>query len=234
MPKTLVVSGIALLLVTLSYKPFTIALTKFSKVISAFLTNYFTSKVKNLPGPWHTKFTGGVLKYYTLTGRQLHYIHALHQSFGSVIRISPHQVSVSDQKAFQDIHKIGGGFLKDPWYRKFREGDDSGSIDVFSSIDPKMHGAKRKVLARPFSKTSLRQNWEDMIIEKVETTVGQIKQEIGVSGRADVFKWWTFMTSDMIGLVAFGEDFGMAETGVVSNRLCHLSSCSTVSETTFC
>jgi cytochrome P450 len=132
------------------------------------------------------------------------------------VQISPSEVAISDRKAFQEIHKIGGGFLKDPWYRKFRNADDSGSIDVFSSIDPAIHGAKRKVLARPFSKTSLRQNWEDMVIDKVARTITQIKGEIQFFGKADIFKWWTYMTTDMIGLVAFGEDFEMVDTGIVS------------------
>jgi cytochrome P450 len=130
----------------------------------------------------------------------LHYIHSLHKVYGPVVRISPDAVCVADLKAFQEIHRIGSGFLKSPWYRKFRNPDPSGSVDVFSSLDPRMHGAKRKLLARPFSNTSLRQNWEDMVIGKVKVTIGQMKAESKHLGRVNVFKWWTLMTTDMIGM----------------------------------
>jgi cytochrome P450 len=132
------------------------------------------------------------------------------------VRISPEAVCVADAEAFQTIHKIGSGFLKSPWYRQFRSPDPSGSVDVFSSLDPRMHGAKRKLLARPFSNTSLRQHWEGMVIDKVKVTVRQIWEESRSQGHANIFKWWSLMTTDMIGNVAFGEDFGMSETGVVS------------------
>jgi cytochrome P450 len=79
-----------------------------------------------------------------------------------------------------------------------------------------MHGAKRKLLARPFSKTSLRLNWESMVRDKVKTIVEKIKAESSTDGQANVFKWFSFMATDIIGLVAFGEDFHMSETGVVS------------------
>lgn len=122
---------------------------------------------------------------------------------------------MSDLKAYHEVHRVGSGFLKSPWYRKFRAPDASGSIDVFSAIDPRMHGARRKMLARPFSNTSLRDNWENVVIEKVKTTVGQIKAESKSQGRVDVLKWWTYMTTDTIAMVAFEEDFRMSETGIV-------------------
>ncbi len=35
-------------------------------------------------------------------------------------------------------------------------------------------------------------------------------------GVADVFKWWTFMATDVIGELSFGESFRMLEHGKVS------------------
>ncbi|KAF2120519.1 cytochrome P450 [Lophiotrema nucula] len=184
-----------------------------------FLKTYYTSRLRHLPGPWYSAFTEVVLTWYTVTGRRIHYIHRLHEIYGPVIRISPNAVCLSDIKAFQEVHRIGSGFLKSPWYRKFRTADPSGSIDVFSSIDPRVHGAKRRLLARPFSNTSLRENWEDMVVNKVKSTIDQLKAECKSQGMVDVLKWWTFMTTDMIVQVAFEEDLRMSETGVKAKFL---------------
>jgi cytochrome P450 len=143
----------------------------------------------------------------------MHYIHDLHNRYGPIVCISPREVDVADVGGFQQIHRIGGGFLKSPWYSRFR----TGGINVFNAIDPGVHAVRRKALARPFSKSALRQNWETFTAAKARTAVSKIKQEAD-SGRADVFKWWTLLTTDIIGKLAFGEDFGMVDLGTVSRR----------------
>lgn len=40
--------------------------------------------------------------------------------------------------------------------------------------------------------------------------------QIYTIGHADIWKWFTFMATDLIGVVAFGESFGLLKTGVVS------------------
>jgi hypothetical protein len=42
--------------------------------------------------------------------------------------------------------------------------------------------------------------------------------EMRVSGREDVFKWWLFMATDIIGELSFGESFRMLEAGKVINK----------------
>lgn len=167
--------------------------------------------LRHLPGPWYTTLTGFVLTRHTLQGRRLHYIHHLHKTYGSVVRVAPDEVDISDVDGFQKIHKIGSGFLKSPWYTRFR----TGGVNIFNAIDPRVHAHRRKVLARPFSKSSLRQNWEPFVAGKARTAVARIKHE-AQGGKADVYKWWTLMTTDVIGKLAFGEDFDMLDSGTVS------------------
>lgn len=46
--------------------------------------------------------------------------------------------------------------------------------------------------------------------------VDRIAEEMGKRGVADVFKWWLFMATDVIGELSFGESFRMLEAGEVS------------------
>jgi cytochrome P450 len=76
--------------------------------------------------------------------------------------------------------------------------------------DPKQHAKRRQLLARGFSKSYLRQNWEGMVREKAEMAIGKIKRD-ALRGTADILKWWTFYTTDVIGHLSFGESFHKLE-----------------------
>ena len=147
-----------------------------------------------------------------MTARRIFYIDDMHKKYGPVVLISPNEVSFTSPEVFNEVHKIGNGYLKSDWYTKFRPG---GPPDVFAVIDPKIHAFKRRLLARPFSLSSLRTNWEDLVISLARQAVQKIKME-AECGTACVFKWFTLMTTDIIGEIAFGEPFNMVKTGEVS------------------
>lgn len=83
-----------------------------------------------------------------MTARRIFYIDDMHKKYGPVVLISPNEVSFTSPEVFNEVHKIGNGYLKSDWYTKFRPG---GPPDVFAVIDPKIHTFKRRLLARPFS-----------------------------------------------------------------------------------
>lgn len=176
------------------------------------LITAFSSPLRHIPGPWYTHFTHLILKYHVVSGNRIHYIHALHAQYGPIVRISPHEVAISDPESVSVIHKIGSGFLKSAWY----DGNTSmGEPGIFSMRDPHQHSARRKLFARAFSVSSLLANWEPEIREKTGLAVEKIKADaMGVG--ADVFKWWTLMTTDVIAHLSFGESFHMLEQGKVS------------------
>ncbi|KAK8078510.1 hypothetical protein PG996_004680 [Apiospora saccharicola] len=164
----------------------------------------------------------------------MYYIHSLHQRYGPVVRITPQDVAVADLDGFAQIHRVGSAFLKGPWY-------DSVKPGIFRERDPKKHSERRRLFARAFSKTALRANWEPAVRQTVEKAVGRIKAEAmmqqqqqkknkkpttgkkgsddaddedgDVIGKADILKWWTFMATDVIAHLSFGESFDMVGLG---------------------
>ncbi|KAF4337593.1 cytochrome p450 3a17 [Fusarium beomiforme] len=173
------------------------------------LANALKSPLRGLPGPWYTRFTHLVLKWHILTGNRVHYIHALHQRYGPVVRVAPGEVAVSDLEAFSKIHKIGSGFLKSSWYDGITPNREAG---IFVMRDPHQHAARRKLFARAFSVSSLVTNWEPEIRQKAELAVSKIRDDAKAAG-ADIFKWWTLMATDVIAHLSFGESFRMLELG---------------------
>lgn len=152
-----------------------------------------------------------VLKYHLMTGRRVHYVHDLHYRYGPVVRLSPQEVAVSDIAAYREVHRIGSGFVKAPWYDTSTPGLES---NVFSMTNVPEHAARRRLLARPFSRSSLLTNFQSLVTERSRLAVAKIKEE-AAKGPCDAMKWWTLMTLDVIMEVAFGENGGLLEAGEV-------------------
>lgn len=153
-----------------------------------------------------------MLKYHIFTGRRIFYIHDLHHKYGTVVRLSPNEVAVSELAAYREVHRIGSGFVKAPWYDTITPGMES---NVFSMTNVQEHATRRRLLARPFSRSSLLSHFQDLVTERARLAVAKIKEEAR-QGVCDAMKWWTLMTSDVIMEVAFGEKAGLLEAGEVS------------------
>lgn len=130
---------------------------------------------------------------------------------GPVVRIGPREVDVSDPKAAQTIHNIMDGFAKAPWYRDSVVGD---TPNVFQTIDPQAHARRWRILSQPLSEIGLR-SVLPVIDERVQLAIAKMAGEMKKKGFVDVYKWCHLMTTDIIGLLSFGEAFGMLEDGEV-------------------
>ena len=82
--------------------------------------------------------------------------------------------------------------------------------------EPKMHATRRKLFSHAFSQNSLLL-WESLLQERTSLAVDRIKREAMSSGGADVLKWFTFMATDVIAELGFGESFSALENGEVSS-----------------
>ncbi len=142
----------------------------------------------------------------------MYYVDSLHKRYGPTVRLAPSEVAVSDPQAFQQIHKIGSGFYKSQWYQDLVTFE---RLSLFAMADAKQHAARRKLLARGFSKSYLRSTWEELVRSKIELTVRKMRDE-GRDGRAvDIVKWWTLLATDVSTHLMFGKSFEMIEKGEV-------------------
>ncbi|KAK7419949.1 hypothetical protein QQZ08_010652 [Neonectria magnoliae] len=168
-----------------------------------------SSHLRWIPGPWYNRLTNLVLTFHTLRGRRIFYVDGLHKKYGPVVRISYSEVDVADVKGFKTIHKIGNGFLKHKWYKDFTK---SPVEDVFSTLNPKIHASRRRVLNPALSPAALRTNWEWLVQDKIQKAVANLKQD-ALAGTGDAYKWLNLASSDVVGHIATGNDFGLTEAG---------------------
>lgn len=122
------------------------------------------------------------------------------------MRASPGNVYVSDPASLQRIFQIKGEFKKARWYNIIAPGAGS----VFSTTDVETHRRFRKLLSGPMSESGLKVVLPQ-VERKVRLAVQRIGEEMESKGAADVWKWWLFMATDVIGELSFGESFRMLE-----------------------
>ncbi len=202
--------------------------------LALFLILYFLNNVlrqalrpglSSILGPVFSRYTNLPLKWHVLQGQRTKYIHSLHERYGtwpedlptatsllmlmikgSIVRISPNEVAVADYNAFREIHKPGTRFTKAAWYRKLSPNCVSEeTAGILAMGDLQIHAARRKLFTHVFSNSGVLE-WEDQIKQKVRIAVDKIRYH-AATGHADIFMWWTFMASDIISELAFGEAF---------------------------
>ncbi|KAI0551327.1 cytochrome P450 [Xylaria curta] len=164
--------------------------------------------LSNVPGPWYTKWTGLVANYYWVVGQKPSYVHNLHLKYGPIVRVSPREVYILDLDAVQRIFKIKNEFPKSKWYLDFVPSVES----VFNTPDIGLHRRFRRLLSAPLSESGLKV-FLPQIEDKVNLAIQRMEEESKTRGVADIFKWWLFMTTDVIGELSFGESFRMLESG---------------------
>src|SRR5262249_44199833 len=136
----------------------------------------------------------------------------LHKKYGPVVRTSPNEVAFADPDCFKEILAIGSPFWKAGGYPAMTIATEPV---LFSMQDPKEAAARRKAMAHGFTKSFLRQNWEQVVREKVALAVTQIKGEGKRRGAVDIFKWFTLLANDIAAELMFGESLRNLESGEV-------------------
>ncbi|KAL4784203.1 cytochrome P450 [Aspergillus varians] len=166
--------------------------------------------LSSLPGPRITKWTDLILKYYTVIGQRPRYVHSLHQKYGPIVRITPTVIDISDIPSAREIHRIASPFLKAPWYRLLNRKDGES---IFSTTDPEYHRRHRRLLSSPLSDANLR-TVEPLVKSRIQLAISRIREEaLSPRGVGDVYKWFFFMATDIIGELSFGDSFRMLEIG---------------------
>ena len=77
--------------------------------------------------------------------------------------------------------------------------------------DPYQHGQHRKLAAQHFSKRWI-SRLEPYISRNVKLAIAGMSSEDERDGLFDIFKWFTFMATDVVGEASFGESFRILET----------------------
>ncbi|KAF5680177.1 phenol 2-monooxygenase [Fusarium circinatum] len=158
--------------------------------------------------PWISRWTDVIPKYHWLKGTRAQYVHYLHQQYGPVVRVGPHEVDISDMAAVKEIHRVKDGYRKAPFYQNLVPNTNN----LFNTLDVEFHRHHRRLLSSPLSESSLK-SVEPTVDTYVKMAIASMKREMDQRGAADVAKFWLFMATDIIVGLSFGESFGILKHG---------------------
>lgn len=88
--------------------------------------------------------------------------------------------------------------------------------NLFDATDFEYHRRHRRLLGANMTESSLKACLS-VIVPKVDLTILRMREEMKTRGAVDVWKWWLFMATDIIGELTFGESFQTLEQGRVSD-----------------
>jgi azaphilone biosynthesis cytochrome P450 monooxygenase len=136
---------------------------------------------------------------------------------GPIVRVSPNEVDICELSAVREIHRVRGGYLKSDWYKSLTP---PGVTSLLTLTEPSQYAEWRRLLAGPLSETSLG-DVEPTVTKHVLITMDKITEDFKSQGFSDLYKWWTYMATDVVSELSFGEPIGLLEDPKVSSCLGH-------------
>ncbi|KAH8678136.1 cytochrome protein [Xylariales sp. PMI_506] len=180
------------------------ALTALISWVYSLLTN----PIQRIPGPWYTHLTGDIVGLKFISAQRPKYIDDLHNKYGRIVRIGPTEVSIKDTKAAERVFRTKGEFVKAKWY----DGSAAGMLTIFSTRDVDLHRRYRRLLSGAITESGLVRH-TPVVDSRIRLAIQRMQEEMESRGATDVFQWFFFMATDIIGELSFGESFKMLETG---------------------
>lgn len=167
---------------------------------------FFTNPLYKIPGPWLPALSSLPLFVQSLRGRRAMWIMQQHMKYGPVIRIAPKKVAVSAEEGVKVIYSNKAA--KSHVYDAFRFKDVKMCIGL---LDMKDAHARRKALLPAFSRQNLVE-MEPVIRQHLERFLEWLVKFDQEGVAVDVFKWFRYLTFDVITDIAFGQQIGMLQS----------------------
>ncbi|KAM6510768.1 hypothetical protein FSOLCH5_011213 [Fusarium solani] len=170
-------------------------------IYSVFFHHY-----SDIPGPFWAKVSRLWLAKQVLSGTVDQTQRKLHEKYGSIVRIAPNEVSISDPDAIKTIYAVKNAFSKTDFYTPFAP-HLSPNEDLFTQRDEKHHSYRRRFVNNIYSLKSVLES--EPFIDQVTAVFRTRLDELAVSGQIiDIGLWLQMYAFDVVGELFYGKQFG--------------------------
>jgi len=163
--------------------------------------------LKHIPGSTLATLSTWPLFWQSIRGKRANWIVQQHQKHGPVIRIAPHKVCISSDTGIKLIY--GNKAVKTHVYDTFRY---RGVKMCIGLPDVKSAHSRRKALLPAFSRQNLLE-MEPVIRNHLQHFLDWLEKFEVTNTPVDTFKWFRYLTFDVITDIAFGQQIGMLQSG---------------------
>ena len=172
-------------------------------LISWQTVQYLSGPLKHVPGPLLAKITKIPLFIQSFNGNRANWIVQQHQQHGPIIRIAPNKVCVASSEGIKAIYSNKA--MKSAVYDGFRYHDVKMCIGL---RDIKSAHMRRKGMLPAFSQQNLAE-MEPIIRFHLERFLKWLEKFDASGDFIDCFKWFRYLTFDVVTDIAFGQQIGM-------------------------
>ncbi|KAM5347985.1 hypothetical protein ACJ41O_007809 [Fusarium nematophilum] len=174
--------------------------------LARIIYNVFFHPLRNHPGPKLWAATRIPWCWNQYRGRLNHRLMELHNQYGPTVRVAPDEVSYTSSTAWKTIYGQSSiEMSKDPIFSLVTP---TGVPNIMTA-DRATHSRHRRLLAHAFSEKALREQ-EDILVQYCTKLLDQLEARLSsviglVTDSSPAF--------DLIGSLAFGEDFSCIDSG---------------------
>ncbi|CDM33000.1 Cytochrome P450 [Penicillium roqueforti FM164] len=174
----------------------------FSFIFGVVIYRLYFHPLSKFPGPKLAALTSLYEFYYNvvLGGRYLWEIERMHEKYGPIVRITPHELHVADPNFYTEIY-AGPTRRRDKDPRLVRLAGQPTSM--FATVDHGLHSSRRAILNSYFSKKSIA-GLEDMIQGKVQKLVKRLSMACDQGTVVKLDAASSALTADIISEYAHG------------------------------
>ncbi|KAH7128559.1 cytochrome P450 [Dendryphion nanum] len=173
-------------------------------IIKAIYRLYF-HPLRNYPGPKLNAITQIPMVSHVYRGTYTDMICALHRKYGHVVRVSPHELSFNDSRAWKDIHghqKPGkANIIKHPdWFVPA-----INDVHTIISANDADHSRMRRIFSNAFSDKALKLQ-EHLFAKYADLLVYKLKEvSKDPAHQVDMVRMYNYTTFDIMSDLTFGE-----------------------------
>ncbi|EON97386.1 putative p450 monooxygenase protein [Phaeoacremonium minimum UCRPA7] len=165
-------------------------------------------QLRGIPGPWQAQFTD-LWRFNSMRSKGWSArLIELHQKHGSLVRIGPKHVSISDPGAIPIIYGTSPVWLKGPSYYAAATVSQGRMVPSIIAMGELQHTAVRKSAGRAFTTNSLL-DYE----ASIETSAAELIRVLGENPTTDIANWLQFFAMDVLMRIAFSESLGFMDKG---------------------
>ncbi|KAI3324236.1 cytochrome P450 [Xylariaceae sp. AK1471] len=189
----------------LSFLPLSTSVVVFLYLILLVTYRLCLHPLSQFPGPRLAAATAWYEAFFDLVppgGRFMHKLNELHEIYGPIVRINPHEIHIKDSSWAEKLYTGPSHGIRDKYPPAAHM---TGTPDgVFGTVPHSIHRKRRAAVSPLFSKVSVAAS-ETTIYENVDRMLASILRQISSNGYAEMRMNFLAFSTDTLAEHAFGE-----------------------------
>ncbi|KAH8654957.1 cytochrome P450 [Tricladium varicosporioides] len=173
-------------------------------VLSGIFYRLYLSPISKIPGPklaaatWWYEYYHDIINY----GKYIFKINNLHEKYGPIVRISPHEIHINDPDFYDALYHSTNTNRKDRWI--FYTQGLGLPASTLGTVEYALHRRRRAAMSPFFSKQNVRK-LQPAVQERVDLLVNRFTEVAKSSGIVNLEQAFAAFTNDVVMQYCFGQ-----------------------------